>query len=309
MCSGGKALSTASFPQTHRKKARQAVPMSVVSVSAFRVVDSDEHFCQCTMRGAVLQTLARCMNVFITSQLEETPGTTRKLWLFPACACSESSTLKLACRRVSALERKVSTGLCFFERAKASDRPFKKSSESSFTFHNDSISLLSNFRRSNSSLLCSLQPCLLCALCLRFLRRAGTSYLQSLSSRFQFDCTPRSLSFCADSAGIRRVDPKLVDLASQRFTMVPFTRFRCSPRLNTRTTKTSKRTKQLSFSNLFLLRPAGAEVGRPGPQYRKLSAETWQDSQTSCAHVHCFSCFSTYQLDFLESLRVATRRC
>ena len=55
MCSGGKALSTASFPQTHRKKARQAVPMSVVSVSAFRVVDSDEHFCQCTMRGAVLQ--------------------------------------------------------------------------------------------------------------------------------------------------------------------------------------------------------------------------------------------------------------
>ena len=32
MCSGGKALSTASFPQTHRKKARQAVPMSVVSV-------------------------------------------------------------------------------------------------------------------------------------------------------------------------------------------------------------------------------------------------------------------------------------
>ena len=50
-------------------------------------------------------------------------------------------------------------------------------------------------------------------------------------------------------------------------------------------TKTSKRTKQLSFSNLFLLRPAGAEVGRPGPQYRKLSAETWQDSQTSCAHM------------------------
>jgi hypothetical protein len=40
-------------------------------------------------------------------------------------------------------------------------------------------------------------------------------------------------------------------------------RFRCSPRLNTRMTKTSKRTKQLSFSNLFLLRPAGAEVGRP----------------------------------------------
>ena len=205
--------------------------------------------------------------------------------MFPACACSESSTLKLACQRVSALEKKVSTSLCFFERAKASDRPFKKSSESSFTFHNDSISLLSNFRRSNSSLLCSLQPCLLCALCLRFLRRAGTSYLQSLSSRFQFDCTPRSLSFCADSAGIRRVDPKLVDLASQRFTMVPFTRFRCSPRLKTRMTKTSKRTKQLSFSNLFLLRPAGAEVGRPGPQYRKLSAETWQDSQTSCAHM------------------------
>ena len=81
------------------------------------------------------------------------------------------------------------------------------------------------------------------------------------------------------------VDPKLVDLASQRFTMVPFTRFRCSPRLKTRMTKTSKRTKQLSFSNLFLLRPAGAEVGRPGPQYRKLSAETWQDSQTSCAHM------------------------
>jgi hypothetical protein len=173
MCSGGKALSTASFPQTHRKNPRQAVPMSVVSVSAFRVVDSDEHFYQCTMRGAVLQTLARCMNVFITSQLEETPGTTRKLWLFPACACSESSTLKLACQRVSALERKVSTNLCFFERAKASDRPFKRSSESSFTFHNDSISLLSNFRRSNSSLLCSLQPCLLCALCLRFAPRGA----------------------------------------------------------------------------------------------------------------------------------------
>ena len=74
-------------------------------------------------------------------------------------------------------------------------------------------------------------------------------------------------------------------ISSQRFTMVPFTRFRCSPRLKTRMTKTSKRTKQLSFSNLFLLRPAGAEVGRPGPQYRKLSAETWQDSQTSCAHM------------------------
>ena len=150
------------------------------------------------------------------------------------------------------------------------------------------------------------------ALRLVFALRAArcTSYLQSLSSRFQFDCTPRSLSFCADSAGIRRVDPKLVDLASQRFTMVPFTRFRCSPRLKTRMTKTSKRTKQLSFSNLFLLRPAGAEVGRPGPQYRKLSAETWQDSSDKlCPYVHCFSCFSTYQLDFLESLRVASRRC
>ena len=202
MCSGGKALSTASFPQTHRKNATQAVPMSVVSVSAFRVVGSDEHFCQCTMRGAILQTLARCMNVFATSQLEDTPGTTRKLWLFPACACSET-TLKLARRRVSALERKVSTSHCFFERAKASDRPFKKSSESSFMFHNEAISLLSNFRRSNSSLLCSLQPCLLCALCLRFAPLC-ISYLQSLSSRFQFDCTPRSLSFCADLAGIGR---------------------------------------------------------------------------------------------------------
>ena len=40
-------------------------------------------------------------------------------------------------------------------------------------------------------------------------------------------------------------------------------RYRFSPRLNTRMTKTSRRTKQLSFSNLFLLRPAGAEVGRP----------------------------------------------
>ena len=49
-CGGGKALSTASFPQTHRKNATQAVPISVVSVSAFRVVGSDEHFCQCTMR-------------------------------------------------------------------------------------------------------------------------------------------------------------------------------------------------------------------------------------------------------------------
>ena len=166
------------------------------------VVGSDEHFCQCTMRGAILQTLARCMNVFVTSQLEDTPGTTRKLWLFPACACSES-TLKLARRRVSALERKVSTSHCFFERAKASDRPFKKSSESSFMFHNEAISLLSNFRRSNSSLLCSLQPCLLCALCLRFATLC-ISYLQSLSSRFQFDCTPRSLSFCADLAGIGR---------------------------------------------------------------------------------------------------------
>ena len=308
MCPGGKALRTASFPQTHRKNATQAVPMSVVSVSAFRVVDSDEHFCQCTMRGAVLQTLARCMNVFITSQLEDTPGTTRKLWLFPACACSESLALKLACQRVSALEKKVSTDLCFFERAKASDRPFKRSSESSFTFHNDSISLLSNFRRSNSSLLCSLQPCLLCALCLRFAPLC-ISYLQSLSSRFQFDCTPRSLSLCANLAGISRVDPKLVDLASQRFTMVPFTRFRCSPRLKTRMTKTSKRTKQLSFSNLFLLRPAGAEVGRPGPQYRKLSAEMLQESQTSCAHVHFFCLFSAYLLNCLESLRVVTRLC
>ena len=135
-----------------------------------------------------------------------------------------------------------------------------------------------------------------------------TSYLQSLSSRFQFDCTPRSLSFCADSAGIRRVDPKLVDLASQRFTMVPFTRFRCSPRLKTRMTKTSKRTKQLSFSNLFLLRPAGAEVGRPGPQYRKLSSEMLQAAQTSYAHVHFFSWLSAYLLS-LESLRVATRLC
>jgi hypothetical protein len=29
-CGGGKALSTASFPQTHRKNATQAVPMSIV---------------------------------------------------------------------------------------------------------------------------------------------------------------------------------------------------------------------------------------------------------------------------------------
>ena len=60
---------------------------------------------------------------------------------------------------------------CFFERAKASDRPFKESSESSFMFHNEAISLLSNLHQSNSSLLCSLQPCLLCALCLRFALR------------------------------------------------------------------------------------------------------------------------------------------
>ena len=148
----------------------------------WRVVGSDGNFCQCTIRGAILQTLARCMNVFVTSQFEDTPGTTRKLWLFPASAGSES-TLKLSCRRVSALERRVSTIQCFFERAKASDRPFKESSESSSMFHNAAISLLSNFRRSNSSLLCSLQPCLLCALCLRFAPRC-ISYLQSLSSRF-----------------------------------------------------------------------------------------------------------------------------
>ena len=104
-------------------------------------------------------------------------------------------------------------------------------------------------------------------------------------STASFPQTHRKNPRQAEKAGIRRVDPKLVDLASQRFTMVPFTRFRCSPRWKTRMTKTSKRTKQLSFSNLFLLRPAGAEVGRPGPQYRKLSAETWQDSQTSCAHM------------------------
>ena len=36
-CGGGKALSTASFPQTHRKNAAQAGPTSVVSVRAFRV--------------------------------------------------------------------------------------------------------------------------------------------------------------------------------------------------------------------------------------------------------------------------------
>ena len=33
-CGGGKALSTASFPQTHRKNPRQAVPMSIVSVGS-----------------------------------------------------------------------------------------------------------------------------------------------------------------------------------------------------------------------------------------------------------------------------------
>ena len=34
MCSGGKALSTASFPQTHRKNPRQAVPMCIVAVGS-----------------------------------------------------------------------------------------------------------------------------------------------------------------------------------------------------------------------------------------------------------------------------------
>ena len=34
MCPGGKALSTASFPQTHRKNATQAVPMSIVSLGS-----------------------------------------------------------------------------------------------------------------------------------------------------------------------------------------------------------------------------------------------------------------------------------
>ena len=58
------------------------------------------------------------------------------------------------------------------------------------------------------------------------------------------------------------VDPKLVGLASQRFTTA-LSRFRFSPRLNTRVKKTRKRTKQLSFSKLFLWRPADAEVGRP----------------------------------------------
>jgi hypothetical protein len=142
------------------------------------------------------------MKLLVTSQLEDKPGTTRKLCLFPARVCSDS-TLTLACRRVSALGRKVSTSYLFFERAKASDRPFKKSSESSSRFHNEAISLLSNFRRFNSSLLCSLQPCLLCALCLRFAPLC-ISYLQILSSRFQFDCTQRRLSFCADLAGISR---------------------------------------------------------------------------------------------------------
>ena len=105
----------------------------------------------------------------------------------------------------------------------------------------------------------SLQPCLICALCLRFAPRC-ISYLQSLPSRFQSDCT----GVCPlVQIWQESVDPKLMDLASQRFTMVPFTRLRCSPSLATRMTKTSKTTKQLSFSDMFLLRPAGVEVGRP----------------------------------------------
>ena len=98
-----------SVPQAfHRHIARMPqklcpCPLFQLVPSVWRVAGSDGRFCQCMMRGAILQTLARCMNVFVASQLEDTPVTTRKLWLFPAYACSES-TLKLARRRVSALE-------------------------------------------------------------------------------------------------------------------------------------------------------------------------------------------------------------
>ena len=173
-----------------------------------------------------------------------------------------------------------------------SDRPFKKSSESSFMFHNEAISLLSNFRRSNSSLLCSLQPCLLCALCLRFATLC-ISYLQNLSSRFQFDCTPRSLSFCADLAGIGRSQTR-----GPRFTAVHDGAFHALDVHQDWTREWRKRAKGRSSFHFQTSSCWGLQVRRwEGPQYRKLSAEMLQESQTSCAHVHCFSWFSAYLLN------------
>ena len=65
----------------------------------------------------------------------------------------------------------------------------------------------------------------------------------------------------------------------------------------------------------FIFKPVSVEACRCGggkarpsvPQaFRRNMARL---SDKLCPNVHCFSCFSTYQLDFLESLRVATRRC
>ena len=109
MCSGRKALRTASFPQTHRKNAAKAVLMSVVTVSAFRVACGRFGWALLPVhdeRSNLTDFGSMSERIRYKCQLEDTLGTTRKLWLFPAYACSES-TLELACRRVSALERKV----------------------------------------------------------------------------------------------------------------------------------------------------------------------------------------------------------
>ena len=141
--------------------------------------------------------------VTVASQLEDT-GTAQHA----SFGCSLHMPVKtepsnLHPPKVSALERKISTSHWFFECAKASGRPFKKSSESSSIARNEANFLLSRFRRFNSLLCCSLQPCLLCASCLRFAPLC-VLYLQLLSSRFQFDGTRRSLPFRADLAGISR---------------------------------------------------------------------------------------------------------
>ena len=62
MCSGGKALSTASFPQTHRKNATQAVPMSIVSLGSqlissisLSLCESRQGFAESNRNGRVVE--------------------------------------------------------------------------------------------------------------------------------------------------------------------------------------------------------------------------------------------------------------